>query len=205
MSKDYRVEVRVRNGKLYAAMRAAGYETAAELSRASGVTQTALGNLLNLKTPWRLSRTGEWRLDVLKISETLRALPEDLVPARHEGEALPANRAHIDLDEADMARLIAGAHRAPGLLPDATIEKEEARETFEAILREALTDRQFEVLARRFGLFDTNPQTLEEIGQHFCVSRESVRQIEASAMRKLKHPRHKDIRNALATITGMRP
>ena len=40
----------------------------------------------------------------------------------------------------------------------------------------------------RFGLDDGTPHTLEEVGRHFKVTRERIRQIEAKALRKLKHP-----------------
>ena len=51
-----------------------------------------------------------------------------------------------------------------------------------------LTDREQQVLILRFGLKDGKPRTLEEVGQHFNVTRERIRQIEAKALRKLKHP-----------------
>jgi RNA polymerase primary sigma factor len=51
-----------------------------------------------------------------------------------------------------------------------------------------LTDREREVLEMRFGLKDGQDHTLEEVGQHFRVTRERIRQIEAMALRKLRHP-----------------
>jgi len=51
-----------------------------------------------------------------------------------------------------------------------------------------LTDREREVLEMRFGLKDGQDHTLEEVGQHFKVTRERIRQIEAKALRKLRHP-----------------
>lgn len=51
-----------------------------------------------------------------------------------------------------------------------------------------LTEREEQVLRLRFGLDDGSPKTLEEVGQMFGVTRERIRQIEAKALRKLKHP-----------------
>ncbi len=51
-----------------------------------------------------------------------------------------------------------------------------------------LTAREREVLEMRFGLADGTSHTLEEVGQHFGVTRERIRQIEAKALRKLRHP-----------------
>jgi len=51
-----------------------------------------------------------------------------------------------------------------------------------------LSDRERGVLELRFGLVDGSERTLEEVGQRFAVTRERIRQIEASALRKLRHP-----------------
>jgi len=51
-----------------------------------------------------------------------------------------------------------------------------------------LTDRERAVLDYRFGLTDGYSRTLEEVGKRFCVTRERIRQIEAKALRKLRHP-----------------
>jgi len=53
---------------------------------------------------------------------------------------------------------------------------------------ETLTDRERKVLIRRFGLLDGKPKTLEEVGLEFNVTRERIRQIEAKALRKMRHP-----------------
>ena len=52
----------------------------------------------------------------------------------------------------------------------------------------ALSEREREVLEMRFGLLDGEDHTLEEVGRHFGVTRERIRQIEAKALRKLRHP-----------------
>ena len=51
-----------------------------------------------------------------------------------------------------------------------------------------LTEREEKVLRLRFGLLDGRTRTLEEVGREFNVTRERIRQIEAKALRKLKHP-----------------
>ena len=61
------------------------------------------------------------------------------------------------------------------------------REQMQDIL-DQLNEREREVLEMRFGLGDGASHTLEEVGQHFGVTRERIRQIEAKALRKLRHP-----------------
>jgi RNA polymerase primary sigma factor len=51
-----------------------------------------------------------------------------------------------------------------------------------------LTPREEKVIKMRFGLEDGSEHTLEEVGQSFAVTRERIRQIEAKALRKLRHP-----------------
>src|SRR5437762_6008769 len=64
-----------------------------------------------------------------------------------------------------------------------------------SLLRDKLTDvlaslneRERKVLELRFGLGDGYSRTLEEVGKQFCVTRERIRQIEAKALRKMRHP-----------------
>ena len=61
------------------------------------------------------------------------------------------------------------------------------KETLTGVL-ETLTPREAKVLRLRFGLEDGRPRTLEEVGKEFDVTRERIRQIEAKALRKLRHP-----------------
>lgn len=79
------------------------------------------------------------------------------------------------------------------------IEDQEALEPMDAAVRDmlreqvknslaVLSEREREVLELRYGLLDGKDHTLEEVGQYFRVTRERVRQIEAKALRKLRHP-----------------
>lgn len=68
---------------------------------------------------------------------------------------------------------------------------------------DTLSDREKKVLRLRFGIGDGYPRTLEEVGAIFSVTRERVRQIEAKALRKLRHPtRSRKLRNFLAMGEG---
>jgi len=89
------------------------------------------------------------------------------------------------------------------------IKDEDALEPMDAAAREmlreqvqsalaALSERERQVLELRFGLLDGKDHTLEEVSRYFNVTRERIRQIEAKALRKLRHPtRNQNLREYL--------
>ena len=88
------------------------------------------------------------------------------------------------------------AQGAPGTAParikaatqiDAAAIQANLKETVTRVLA-SLTPREERVLRMRFGIGMNTDHTLEEVGQQFSVTRERIRQIEAKALRKLKHP-----------------
>jgi RNA polymerase primary sigma factor len=79
-----------------------------------------------------------------------------------------------------------------GETPEDRVAKVLLREDLESVL-ETLTARERDVLKLRYGLDDGRMKTLEEIGQIFNVTRERIRQIEAKALRKLRHPNRNSV------------
>ena len=71
--------------------------------------------------------------------------------------------------------------------PADTIAKEADAEVVNAVLG-TLSEREADVLRRRFGIGFNHPMTLEDIGKEYGLSRERIRQIESKALRKLRHP-----------------
>jgi RNA polymerase sigma factor (sigma-70 family) len=140
--------------------------------------------------------------------------PGDHPLDRRSGAHHPDSRAH------DRDHQQAGAHLAPdaprdrpredshlgdfiedknAVIPlDAAIQSN-LRETTTRVLA-SLTPREERVLRMRFGIGMNTDHTLEEVGQQFSVTRERIRQIEAKALRKLKHPsRSRKLRSFLDT------
>jgi len=77
------------------------------------------------------------------------------------------------------------------------------KEQTESVLK-TLTPREEQVIKMRFGLGDGSEHTLEEVGQRFSVTRERIRQIEAKALRKLRHPSRSRMLKAFLEGTAMR-
>ena len=94
---------------------------------------------------------------------------------------------------ADLARLRKVLDHIDGI-PDATNRSPEHESTRalrgEAVRKalDGLTDREREIVTMRFGIDGGDGRTLEEVGREFGVTRERVRQIEAKALAKLRHP-----------------
>jgi RNA polymerase primary sigma factor len=77
------------------------------------------------------------------------------------------------------------------------------KEQTESVLK-TLTPREEQVIKMRFGLGDGSEHTLEEVGQRFSVTRERIRQIEAKALRKLRHPSRSRMLKAFLEGSSMR-
>lgn len=73
--------------------------------------------------------------------------------------------------------------------PSDKVSTIQMREKIDFVLR-SLSEREKEVVILRFGLIDGVNRTLEEVGRHFKVTRERIRQIEVKALKKLRHPKH---------------
>jgi RNA polymerase sigma factor (sigma-70 family) len=118
------------------------------------------------------------------------------VPGRSDRRRSPHGRAAIsDRHQAQCLRLPEGRLHQRGIrragevaiLPiDAAIQSN-LRETTTRVLA-SVTPREERVLRTRFGIGMNKDHTLEEVGRQFSVTRERIRQIEAKALRKLKHP-----------------
>ncbi len=106
--------------------------------------------------------------EVLKASQDPMSLdsPVGEEEDSHLGDFIPDNDAMAPADSASQEML-----------------KEQLMEVLDT-----LTPREEKVLRMRFGLADGHARTLEEVGKVFCVTRERIRQIEAKALRKLRHP-----------------
>ncbi len=144
-------------------------DTLARLQKARSRLELKLGRQATLA-----ELAAEVEMDEDKVTEALRFAAEPLSlsePLREDGDA--------ELGDIVQDRLAENPFEmaATTLLAN-EIEK----------LMAPLDDREREILALRFGLDRGEPRTLEEVGAHFDLTRERIRQIEARAMSKLRHP-----------------
>ncbi len=113
------------------------------------------------------------------------------VPASRVREVLKISRDPVSLDtpigEEDDSHLGDFIEDATALSPADSATFSMLREELANAL-ESLTERERQVVKLRFGLEDGRARTLEEVGREFNVTRERIRQIEAKALRKLRHP-----------------
>ena len=189
---EYRIDIKVRNNLLMTAIENAGYKNVAEFSRASGVSQSDIGEFLNLKKA-PITQEGKLCLPAQKIADFLGLLPEDLWTQEQMQLALPTNRSHFNMSHKEM--MLTLSRNTGELLEDVDLNKQMENKDIERVVGElldGLTPRESKVLRLRFGIGIPHEYTLEEIAQKFDVTRERVRQIEAHAIRKLKHPFRKD-------------
>ena len=143
-------------------------ETVAQVSRATTRLARALGRE---PTAEELSR--ETGLTPERVREAQRVAPDPVSLFEQVGD-----------DNAELADFLEDPHAQASF--DAAvvaIENEELR----AVLA-TLSTREQRVLELRFGLVGDRPRTLEEVGQEFRLTRERIRQIEAKALSKLRHP-----------------
>ena len=80
----------------------------------------------------------------------------------------------------------------PSIPPVDSAISEGLKETTHSVLAAGLTSREANILRMRFGIDMNTDHTLEEVGKQFNVTRERIRQIEAKALRKLRHPTRAD-------------
>lgn len=91
------------------------------------------------------------------------------------------------IGEEDDSHLVDFVEDKDGQSPSEYATKSLLKDELYAVMKD-LTDREERVLRLRYGLDDNRPRTLEEVGKEFNVTRERIRQIEAKALRKLRHP-----------------
>lgn len=194
-NKDYRVELKVKNNLLLKKIEDGGFASVSDFCRKNNLSVSVVIALINFKKA-PINKKGEWSGLFLKLSTALKCLPEDLCPPQHLRKILKKNKAYFEMSANDVSFFLTGSQEDAAPLIEHVLRDESAKIINETLL--SLTPREERVVRMRYGLTpDGEECSLEQIGKEYNVFRERIRQIEAKALRKLKHPQcSKDLRLA---------
>ena len=191
---EYRIKVTVRNNLILNAIESAGHKSVSAFCDAVGLHKTALTELIAMRKP-PLNNNGEFSQIAKLLMEELCALPTDLWTSEQLTLKLKRNSAQRDVSSEGM-RAALGTHAEEMLElmkpndPDEAVLKGEMMSVVDEQLG-TLSPRSANILRMRFGI-GCDEHTLEEVGKAFGLHKERVRQIEAKALRHLKHPSRSD-------------
>lgn len=180
--KDFRVQVSVKNNNILKRIEDLGYTSVAPFCRDYKLNGGNIGDLINLKSS-PLSVKGLWFKHVQDLAMALGVLPEELF-SEEQLEGFDTNKSFIEMNKEEI--------QAMQLMPSTVdplkmIADDSSKRQLEKMLA-TIPKRLKLVLTLRFGLEGEVPHTLEEVGKILKIEKERVRQIEAKALRMLRHP-----------------
>ena len=202
MIKDFHVTVRVKNNQLVERREALGMSLR-EFSEAAGVHYSLYVSLETMRHKPLNMKTGNIRPMARRVMNFLGASFEDLWP--ETVRAIVNNKTVRRVDGEFMAELVGQHTQRMALPPDELYDQREKETTLSSAMDSTLTDREREVLKRRFGLDENSKETCGDIGDTMeasdgvmGISRNRVLQIEGKALRKLRHSlRSKQLRDLI--------
>lgn len=181
---EYQVEIRVKNALILKKIKEKGSKSIAEFCRKNNVSQTYVNAIINFKLS-PLDHLGKFRPFVVKFCDALDCLPEDIFTPTQMTLEMESNKRAIEVNETELQLQL--DNLIPKLLEDQRAEDELCSKFMPELLK-TLTPREEKVIRERFGLNeDGESKTLDEVGVKFGVNRGRIRQIEAKALRKLRH------------------
>jgi RNA polymerase sigma factor (sigma-70 family) len=190
--EEYRLKFVIKNNLILTAIEDMGYTNLHTFAKCEDIGLQGLYDLINLKKP-PIGVGGEFSKSAKELMEVLGACPTDLWTEEQLTLTLKKNSQEKNLSkEALRVALRSDARSLIGLdYPEQGVaEKEAVQAVHEAI--ESLTPREAQVLSLRFGLGKEDEHSLEEVGEKFKIHRERIRQIEAKALKKMRHPSRSD-------------
>ena len=182
--------VKAKHGIIYDYVQKHGL-TIKQLAEQIGIRYSTLCDLINFKYAPKYPDKAP---AVIKVCELLKCLPDDICPPeltreirKSLGKRMVIKR-QVELTalpEPQMYALEAGDEYNPEQI--AMRAEEDMDESLRNTLR-TLTPKEEKVLRLRFGIDEKSDHTLAEVGKDFKITREGIRQIEAKALKKLRHP-----------------
>ena len=188
--KDYRMLVKIKNNRILELIEASGFENVSQFCQHFGFQQGIVGQYVNMKKRPTDKRNGEWLPSILAIADALRCSPDSMFTESQKENILLKNNAEVTFEEKHLAQMTNFTPEQKLILDES--RPEDLIETALMALNEdgtnVLTQSEKTVLQMRFGLHDSDEYTLQATGDELGVTPERIRQIEAKAMRKLRHP-----------------
>lgn len=186
--REYRVKVTVRNNLLLSAIEKAGFKSQAEFARSSDMTMSQVNSLVAMREA-PINSEGSFSPAAKQLMEVLGACPADLWT--EEQLTMELRRNTVEKEMSKEAVMMALETNCQNLIEfesgEDRINKQDFKRTMNHYL-DTLLPRERKVLRLRFGLDTDNEKTLEEIGDMFDLSRTRIQQIEALALRHMRHP-----------------
>lgn len=179
--KDFRLTAKIQNNRILEMIESSGYASIAAFSKAAGIPRTLVDHLVNLKGA-PMKADGSWKQSAQKLADALCCHPTMLFSDEQLTMKLKRNTSQQTFTDHQLRVLGYDAHS-----PEDFVMQHQRY----ALLGEAfshLRDSEQEVLFDRFGLVDGNEKTFGQIANEQGRTVERIRQIEAKAIRKLRHP-----------------
>lgn len=186
----------VRNNLILSAISALGFKSGASFAAQCGLTSQQLTKLIAMKKS-PINQNGEFCEDAKKLMEALGAAPSDLWTDRQLTLSLHRNTGERAVEEIDIQYILDNHLEAMTLpCPSEGLEAKDAERVIEDLL-DTLTPNEADTLRKRYGLAGQDELTLEQCAHMKGVTKERIRQIEAKALRKLRHPERREFPNSL--------
>jgi len=186
MSAEYRIEVKVKNNNILKLIEKRGYSTVGEFCRLNPTLSkdvSTIGELVNLKLS-PLSSNSEYRPVVYRLCDALECMPEDLFTETQMTTALETNKRILQVNEAEMKFTLENMNNQKSL--EQILDEGDLGKKVVEVL-ETLTPREEKIIGMRFGINGYSETPMDEIAKYFDVSRNRIKQIQQTALRKLRH------------------
>lgn len=190
--EEFNIKISVRNNLILKAIRSQGYTNLNKFAKECEVSIGGLYDLVNLKES-PLTTDGEFSKTAKELMEALGSCPAELWTDEQLTMRLRNNTVERELSKESLQiALQSNARSLIGLdYPEQELEEvDNARLISDKI--DSLTPREAKILRLRFGLDGVEALTCEEVGDLFGCTRTRIHQIEAKALRKMRHPSRSD-------------
>jgi RNA polymerase sigma factor (sigma-70 family) len=181
MSKEYKIEIKVKNNLILQKIKSLGFETVGSFCKKYNLCPTNLGRLVNLNQSAVISYDNSYRKIVFQLCDIFMCSPEDLFTDEQkycEG----ITRKDYYVGEAEAKFFLENNCQEQLLLED-KIDNETLKEKLIPEALSTLTSREQEIIKMRF----EDDMTYRDIGLIFGISGNRIMQIEGKALRKLRH------------------